>query len=213
MTCCALIRDKMYRLRLTFVLAVALVITACMVPTLVTVFVSLFSRENEKSTGSEMMFMKHIMGSTRQEEDTTDLQSSVVVSLSHEEVDELNARTKSSLYIGTGVGLYSSGGQVLELRGNEVDHALRSGYEMVIAFYAPWCGHCQRFVRPYSDLASAIQPMRNVTFCAVNCDKERKVCARYRIYTYPTVIAFNFARDMQQICITDMQNICNKDMH
>ena len=49
-------------------------------------------------------------------------------------MDELNARTKSSLYIGTGVGLYSSGGQVLELQGNEVDHALRSGYEIVIAF-------------------------------------------------------------------------------
>ena len=182
--------DKLCRLRLTCVMGAALVVIACLIFAPVTVMFALSPPTSNSS--------KLVAGVGQNAETLGSSLSTEDVSLSLEEVGAINARTKLSLHVGTGVGLYSSGEQILELRGHEVEPALRGGQEMVIAFYAPWCGHCRHLVKPYSALAVEVQVKRNVTFCAVNCDSERKTCEKHKVRAYPTIVAFNFASDAQQ---------------
>ena len=53
-----------------------------------------------------------------------------------------------------------------------------SGQETsVVAFVAPWCGHCQRMAPEYSNAAKSLAPM--VPLYAVDCDEEsnKRLCA------------------------------------
>ena len=70
----------------------------------------------------------------------------------------------------------------------------RNGHRILRALVRPF----RHLVKPYSALALEVQVKRNVTFCAVNCDNERKTCEKHKVRAYPTIVAFNFASDAQQ---------------
>ena len=57
----------------------------------------------------------------------------------------------------------------------------------VVAFVAPWCGHCQRLVPEMTKAASSMDPL--VPFYAIDCDADanKQLCGSQGIKGFPTV--------------------------
>ncbi|KAL4072893.1 thioredoxin-like protein [Scleroderma yunnanense] len=60
----------------------------------------------------------------------------------------------------------------------------------VVAFVAPWCGHCQRMAPEYSKAAGTLSPL--VPFYAVDCDADtnKALCAQQEVQGFPTIKLF-----------------------
>ena len=54
-----------------------------------------------------------------------------------------------------------------------------------VAFYAPWCGHCQQMKPAFEELAQRLRGFVRVG--AVNCEKEQGLCAMEGVDSYPTL--------------------------
>lgn len=72
----------------------------------------------------------------------------------------------------------------------------------MVAFVAPWCGHCKSLGPEFSAAASALSPL--IPFYAVDCDDaaNKRLCGEYNIQGFPTIKAFpralkGAARDYQ----------------
>jgi len=68
--------------------------------------------------------------------------------------------------------------------------AMKQNVTSVVAFVAPWCGHCQRMAPEYSKAAVALTPM--VPLYAVDCDNEsnKRLCGEQGVQGFPTVKLF-----------------------
>lgn len=60
----------------------------------------------------------------------------------------------------------------------------------MVAFTAPWCGHCQRLVPDYTKVAAQLDGV--VKLAAIDCDEEKNkpVCGQYGIQGFPTLKLF-----------------------
>lgn len=60
----------------------------------------------------------------------------------------------------------------------------------MVAFTAPWCGHCQRLVPDYTKVAGQLDGV--VKLAAIDCDEEKNkpVCGKYGIQGFPTLKLF-----------------------
>ncbi|KAG6827186.1 hypothetical protein H0H92_012851 [Tricholoma furcatifolium] len=68
--------------------------------------------------------------------------------------------------------------------------AMKKNETSMIAFVAPWCGHCQRLAPEYSKAAKALHPL--VPVYAVDCDAEenKRLCGEQGVKGFPTVKVF-----------------------
>ncbi|KIK83438.1 hypothetical protein PAXRUDRAFT_153151 [Paxillus rubicundulus Ve08.2h10] len=67
---------------------------------------------------------------------------------------------------------------------------MKSNRTSIVAFVAPWCGHCQRMAPEYSSAAGNLSPL--IPFYAIDCDAalNKPVCASQEIQGFPTVKVF-----------------------
>ncbi|KAF8141448.1 thioredoxin-like protein [Boletus edulis] len=67
---------------------------------------------------------------------------------------------------------------------------MKNNRTSVVAFVAPWCGHCKQMAPEYSKASGNLSPM--VPFYAVDCDAEanKPLCASQEIQGFPTVKVF-----------------------
>ena len=63
-------------------------------------------------------------------------------------------------------------------------------YQQMVAFVAPWCGHCKNLGPEYTAAAQSLSPL--IPFYAVDCDDSanRGLCAEYNVQGFPTIKAF-----------------------
>ncbi|KAJ3485273.1 hypothetical protein NLJ89_g11914 [Agrocybe chaxingu] len=68
--------------------------------------------------------------------------------------------------------------------------AMKKNETSLVAFVAPWCGHCQRMAPEYSKAAVGLHPL--IPTYAVDCDaeKNKKLCANQDVKGFPTVKLF-----------------------
>ncbi|KAF9465620.1 hypothetical protein BDZ94DRAFT_1159654 [Collybia nuda] len=68
--------------------------------------------------------------------------------------------------------------------------AMKANQTSMVAFVAPWCGHCQRMVPEYSKAALGLHPLLPVY--AVDCDanENKRLCADQGVKGFPTVKLF-----------------------
>ncbi|KAF8624254.1 hypothetical protein AX15_005967 [Amanita polypyramis BW_CC] len=79
-------------------------------------------------------------------------------------------------------------GKVLSLDPSTFESTLAQG-PMFVKFYAPWCGHCKKLAPTWAQLAKATQN-GHVNVAEVNCDDHSKLCQKYNIEGYPTLVYF-----------------------
>lgn len=61
---------------------------------------------------------------------------------------------------------------------------------LFVDFYMPWCPHCRLFKAKWSKIARLLSTLPHVWFAAVDCTVSLSVCARSKIESGPTLIAF-----------------------
>merc|ERR1739848_622193 len=59
-----------------------------------------------------------------------------------------------------------------------------------IKFYAPWCGHCQKLVPVWDELAKKFESDAKVKIAKLDCTQAQGVCQENEVRGYPTLAYF-----------------------
>ncbi|WFD23554.1 protein disulfide-isomerase [Malassezia equina] len=87
--------------------------------------------------------------------------------------------------------LFPAKGPVEQLDGSNFDkEVLKIDKPTLVAFTAPWCGHCQRLAPQYVRVATELDGV--VKIANVDCEdaSAKSLCAQYGIQGFPTIKAF-----------------------
>lgn len=91
--------------------------------------------------------------------------------------------------------LYKSDDNIYELSPSNFDKVIqKTNYTSLVKFYAPWCGYCKQLEPAYHKLAKLIHNdgQYAINVASVNCDedKNKELCAKYKISGFPTLMVF-----------------------
>ncbi|KZV70814.1 disulfide isomerase [Peniophora sp. CONT] len=86
--------------------------------------------------------------------------------------------------------LFPPNGKVKSIDAKGFRKAMSTNDTSIVAFVAPWCGHCQRMAPELSKAAKGLDPL--VPVYAVDCDAEQNkpLCAQQGVQGFPTVKIF-----------------------
>ncbi|KAJ7636158.1 thioredoxin-like protein [Mycena polygramma] len=87
-------------------------------------------------------------------------------------------------------GVFPPDSLVKMLDAKSFKKAMKANETSMVAFVAPWCGHCQRLVPEYSKAALGLHPL--LPLYAVDCDAEKNkpLCAEQGVKGFPTIKVF-----------------------
>jgi len=67
---------------------------------------------------------------------------------------------------------------------------LDSNKDVLVEFYAPWCGHCKKLAPDYEIVANAFAQEPNVVVANLDADKHKDLAGKYQVSGFPTIIFF-----------------------
>lgn len=84
---------------------------------------------------------------------------------------------------------------IVVLTGENFDKALEEFDNILVEFYAPWCGLCTAFAPDYVKIAAELEKThQNVTCAKVDTPSEQELIERYDIQGFPTLKLFRKGR-------------------
>ncbi|XP_030637800.1 protein disulfide isomerase family A, member 7 [Chanos chanos] len=84
--------------------------------------------------------------------------------------------------------LSALGSDVLELGDSDFDYIVAEHETMLVEFFAPWCGHCQKLAPEYETAATKLKG--TVPLAKVDCTVNSETCGRFGVNGYPTLKIF-----------------------
>ena len=69
----------------------------------------------------------------------------------------------------------------------DYDATLGKERGVLVEYFAPWCGHCQRLAPEYEELAKAFAHKKEVVIAKVDGDKNRDLAMRAGVRAFPTL--------------------------
>lgn len=80
---------------------------------------------------------------------------------------------------------------VVILNDRNFEQALHEFEYAMVEFYAPWCGHCQKFVPEYAKAALKLAQTRpEIKLCKIDATVEKEAAKKYEVRGYPTILFF-----------------------
>eukprot|EP00164_Ancoracysta_twista_P005616 GFYU01007701.1.p2 GENE.GFYU01007701.1~~GFYU01007701.1.p2 ORF type:complete len:360 (-),score=136.52 GFYU01007701.1:149-1228(-) len=67
------------------------------------------------------------------------------------------------------------------------DIVMDSSKDVLVEFYAPWCGHCKRLAPEYETAAKAFEKEDGVVVAKMDADKHSDFAQKYNIQGFPTI--------------------------
>jgi len=68
--------------------------------------------------------------------------------------------------------------------------ALDDTKDVLVEFYAPWCGHCKALAPIYNEVANIFKPEANVVVAKVDATENQDLAQQYGVTGYPTLKFF-----------------------
>jgi len=62
-----------------------------------------------------------------------------------------------------------------------------SSKDVLVEFYAPWCGHCKHLIPDYEKLANAYANEKEIVIAKIDADKHKDIGGRYDVSGFPTI--------------------------
>ncbi|PIN05871.1 Thioredoxin/protein disulfide isomerase [Handroanthus impetiginosus] len=92
---------------------------------------------------------------------------------------------------GTNVKIAAVPSNVVVLTLNNFDEiVLDEKKDVLVEFYAPWCGHCKNLAPTYEKVATAFKLEEDVVIANVDADKYKDLAEKYGVSGYPTLKFF-----------------------
>ncbi|EFA84124.1 SNF2-related domain-containing protein [Heterostelium album PN500] len=89
---------------------------------------------------------------------------------------------------GTNVRVKKAPSNVIDLTPENFDaEVLNKDKDVLVEFYAPWCGHCKKLAPDYEILANTYAGDKHVGIAKVDCDSHKELCSKYDIKGFPTL--------------------------
>lgn len=85
--------------------------------------------------------------------------------------------------------LWETNGNIVHLTSDHFDEYLAAHPNMIVMFYAPWCGHCKSFKLPYAEASTELEGDSTV-LAAIDCTEQTEVCGKFKVNSYPTIKYF-----------------------
>lgn len=100
--------------------------------------------------------------------------------------------TSSRLVIATLLSFLFSicSGNVVTLTKDNFDSIVDGSANMMVEFYAPWCGHCKNLAPEWQLASETFQPSDGVKFGAVDATENSALADKYGVKGYPTIKFF-----------------------
>lgn len=103
----------------------------------------------------------------------------------------------------------------IQVNGNNFQEILQENENVVVDFWAEWCGPCKLVGPVIDELAKEYSD--KVTFAKLNTDENQELAASYGISAIPTVIFFKNGKPMDQIVgafpKSEMKNWIDKNLN
>ncbi|KAL6964663.1 protein disulfide-isomerase [Sarracenia purpurea var. burkii] len=92
---------------------------------------------------------------------------------------------------GTNVKIAATPSNVLILTPDNFDEiVLDEKKDVLVEFYAPWCGHCKNLAPIYEKAATAFKLEEDVVIANLDADKHKDLAEKYGVSGYPTLKFF-----------------------
>ncbi|MFP3908481.1 MAG: thioredoxin [Archaeoglobaceae archaeon] len=102
----------------------------------------------------------------------------------------------------------------IKVNGNNFKKVLQENENVVVDFWAEWCGPCKLVSPVLEELAKEYSD--KVTFAELNTDENHELAAMYGISAIPTIIFFKNGKPMDQIVgafpKSEMKNWIDKNL-
>ena len=100
------------------------------------------------------------------------------------------ARTSDSIvdWIAKNGGRAAPKAKVTALTPATFDKVVGQDKNVLIKFFAPWCGHCKRLAPDYEKVAGIFaRDSDKLVIAEVDCDAHKDLCSRFEVRGYPTL--------------------------